>query len=73
MLSFPDSNSLGEYEGTFKYIFKYFLIKNRLRNNCFGYTCFKQKKDSLNPRGYSQKSLVILSFLPFPSFFIKMA
>ena len=22
MLSFPDSNSLGDYEGTFKYIFK---------------------------------------------------
>jgi hypothetical protein len=34
-------------------------------NGLYGYTCFKQKKDINNPRGFSQKSLVILSELPF--------
>jgi len=35
----------------------------------FGYTYFQQRKDPTNPRGFSQKSLVILTTLPFVEFF----
>lgn len=35
----------------------------------YGYACFKQKKDPKNARGFSQKSLVVLSELPFVHFF----
>jgi hypothetical protein len=35
----------------------------------FGYVYFKQIKDPKNPRGYSQKSLVLLSPLPFIDLF----
>lgn len=45
------------------------LIDIRLFNGIYGYTCFKQKKDPQNPRGFSQRSLVILSELPFVHFF----
>jgi hypothetical protein len=35
----------------------------------YGYVYFKQTKDPKNPRGYSQKSLVILTPFPFIDFF----
>ena len=35
----------------------------------FGYTYFQQLKDPSNPRGFSQKSVVILTALPFVEFF----
>lgn len=34
--------------------------------------CFKQKKNELNPRGYEQKSFIVLTRLPFLTFFEKM-
>jgi hypothetical protein len=42
-------------------------------NGLFGYTCFKQKKDVANPRGFSQRSLVVLSELPLVEFFEKLS
>lgn len=38
-------------------------------DNLFGYTYFQQRKDTANARGFSQKSLVILSVFPFIQFF----
>ncbi len=38
-------------------------------SSLYGNVYFLQKKDPKNPRGYSQGSLVILSTLPFCSFF----
>lgn len=35
----------------------------------YGYVYFKQIKDPKNPRGYSQKSLVMLSPLPLVDFY----
>jgi hypothetical protein len=35
----------------------------------YGYVYFKQIKDAKNPRGYSQRSLVILSPLPLVDFY----
>ncbi len=35
----------------------------------FGYTYFQQLKDPTNPRGFSQKSVVILTSLPFVEFY----
>ena len=41
------------------------------QSTLFGYTCFRQRKDSSNPRGYFQKSVVWLSSLPFLSLFTR--
>jgi hypothetical protein len=38
-----------------------FIFNVRMYNGMFGYSCFKQKKDPKNVRGFSQKSFVILS------------
>jgi len=43
-----------------------------MNNGLFGYACFKQKKDLTNPRGFSQKSLVIVSHLPCVYIFEKL-
>ncbi|KAH9286578.1 Protein DENND6A [Echinococcus granulosus] len=40
---------------------------------CFGYAFFKQEKDFTQKRHYSQKSIVILSPLPFDVFFYEIA
>jgi hypothetical protein len=61
MSSFPDSNSINDYENSYKYTFRYLIYHLRMYNELYGYTCFKQKKDPNNRRGFSQKSLVILS------------
>lgn len=69
-LAFPDSNSFSA-EGALKYIFKFQRgVENSAESDTlFGYTYFQQRKDPSNPRGFSQKSLVILSALPFVEFF----
>ena len=41
------------------------------QSTLFGYTCFRQRKDASNPRGYFQKSVVWLSSLPFLSLFTR--
>jgi len=41
------------------------------QSTLFGYTCFRQRKDPTNPRGYFQKSVVWLSSLPFLSLFTR--
>ena len=41
------------------------------QSTLFGYTCFRQRKDPSNPRGYFQKSVVWLSSLPFLSLFTR--
>lgn len=61
MLAFPDSNSFDGHEGTLKYIFR---LRRSDGSYSFGFTCFKQKKDSKQFRGYFQKSLVLLSDMP---------
>lgn len=38
----------------------------------FGFVCFRQTKDSSNPRGFFQKSTVILTVLPCVSLFERM-
>lgn len=37
------------------------------------FVCFKQKKDPTNKRGYSQKSFVIVTRLPFLTFFEQLS
>jgi len=65
-IAFPDSNAFSA-EGALKYIFKF----NKAGDSefLFGYTYFQQMKDPTNPRGFSQKSVVILTALPFIEFF----
>ena len=41
------------------------------QSTLFGYTCFRQRRDPTNPRGYFQKSVVWLSSLPFLSLFTR--
>jgi hypothetical protein len=45
----------------------------RTKDGSYGFVCFKQKKDTSNKRGYSQKSFVVLTKLPFLAFFEKLA
>jgi len=71
LLSFPDSNSFSA-EGALKFVFR--LKRDAQHTDCefnalFGYVYFRQQRDPTNPRGFSQKSLVILSVLPFCTFF----
>ncbi|VDN97909.1 unnamed protein product [Rodentolepis nana] len=40
---------------------------------CFGYVCFRQEKDLSQKRHYSQKSVVVLSALPFDELFYEVA
>jgi hypothetical protein len=67
LLSFPDSNSFNA-EGSVKYIFR--LKRDSIdKEYDYGYTYFKQRKDATNLRGYFQKSLVILTSLPYIHFY----
>ena len=58
MCSFPDSNAFSS-EGSLKYVFKF--RREKISQEYFGYSFFKQYKDPSNPRGYSQKSFVLLT------------
>lgn len=53
--------------------FIFFWLETKRENsgfdNLYGYVYFKQRKDQTNSRGYSQKSIVIMSPFPFIDFF----
>ena len=84
-LSFPDSNStfLGDIQYHFRIYHEanlpiYYQHYNSIvpptlqvdNNALFGYVHFRQVRDKTIKRGYFQKSLVLLSKLPFISLFI---
>lgn len=83
-LAFPDSNStfLGDtqyhfrirHESTLPFYYQHYntLVPPALQvdsNSLFGYVNFRQVRDKAIKRGYFQKSLVLLSKLPFISLF----
>ena len=55
--SFPDSYVFSP-EGQLYYVFE---LMSEDREELYCYTFFTQKKDSTNPRGYFQKSIVLVS------------
>lgn len=77
-LSFPDSNSA--CFGDTKYFFRIRRTSDTSdvenadkededRGHFWGFVHFRQRKDDLSPRGYFQKSFVILTRYPFVKFF----
>lgn len=62
-LAFPDSNSFNTM-GNLVYVFKM-----KLETVLFGYVYFRQKRDISKPRKFFQKSLVLISELPYISLF----
>ena len=50
----------------------YYSLENKGQKEFYGYSFFKQYKDSKNPRGYSQKSILILSQYPHVIFYKKI-
>ncbi|UJR28440.1 hypothetical protein I4U23_009680 [Adineta vaga] len=86
-LSFPDANStfLGDtqyhfrirHESTLPSYYQYYnsIVPPALQvdaNSLFGYVHFRQIRDKTVKRGYFQKSLVLLSKLPFISLFLSI-
>lgn len=86
-LSFPDANStfLGDiqyhfrirHESNLPSYYQYYnsIVPPALQvdsNSLFGYVHFRQIRDKTVKRGYFQKSLVLLSKLPFISLFISI-
>ncbi|CAF3865646.1 unnamed protein product [Adineta steineri] len=86
-LSFPDANStfLGDtqyhfrikHESTLPTYYQYYnsIVPPALQvdnNSLFGYVHFRQIRDKTVKRGYFQKSLVLLSKLPFISLFLSI-
>ncbi|CAF4025622.1 unnamed protein product [Rotaria sp. Silwood2] len=86
-LSFPDANStfLGDiqyhfrirHESNLPAYYQYYnsIVPPALQvdnNSLFGYVHFRQIRDKTVKRGYFQKSLVLLSKLPFISLFISI-
>ncbi len=86
-LSFPDANStfLGDtqyhfrirHESNLPTYYQYYnsIVPPALQvdqNSLFGYVHFRQIRDKTVKRGYFQKSLVLLSKLPFISLFISI-
>lgn len=66
--SFPDtSGNIGDTIFSFR-------ISRALPSPKFmyGYVLFRQKADSTRKRGFMQKSIVILSHLPYPGLFLRM-
>lgn len=62
-LAFPDSNSFNK-EGSLIYTFRL-----KYEPELFGFVYFRQIKDLLKPRKYSQKSIVLLTEHPYTSLF----
>ena len=62
-LAFPDSNSFNTM-GSLVYVFKM-----KCETMLFGYVYFSQKRDLSKPRKFFQKSLVLISDLPYISLF----
>ncbi|KAM3139484.1 hypothetical protein pb186bvf_008320 [Paramecium bursaria] len=68
MLAFPDSNAFAQNVGHLKYVFR--MRKSSKKSQfSLGFNLFIQKKDEDNPRGYTQKSIIILSTLPLVAFY----
>eukprot|EP00347_Sterkiella_histriomuscorum_P000425 403375913 len=79
-LAFPESNSLAMNEGNLLYTFRLRHF-NKLPLNAispqehqfsFGFTLFNQHKDSKSSRGYTQRSIVIVSDLYFVQFYYQL-
>ena len=45
---------------------------NSIGDYLYGYVLFRQQKDGTNRRGYLQKSVCMLSILPFPGLFLRL-
>ena len=77
VLSFPESNcSESEWENTFFYRFRR-DSENSLESDSdddylFGYAYYLQRKDASKPRGYFQKSFVIITPFYFSGFYMKL-
>jgi hypothetical protein len=67
-LAFPDSNSFSS-TGDLMYLFR----MSKDHDSLFGHVYFRQRKDSTKPRGYFQKSLVIVTHLPYATLFRQVA
>jgi len=80
MLSFPESNcSENEWEHTFFYRFRRDTKASSLENKAaeeheylFGYAYYIQRKDVLQPRGYLQRSFVIITPFYFSCFYLNL-
>lgn len=80
VLSFPESNcSDNEWEHTFFYRFRRDSSATSLEGEeadedryMFGYAYYIQRKDATQPRGYQQKSFVIVTPLYFSCFYINL-
>ena len=80
MLSFPESNcSEGDWEHVFFYRFRrnsdVYPVNSESAESqeyLFGYTYYMQRKDEMQPRGYIQKSFVIITPFYFSCFFMKL-
>ncbi len=78
-LAFPESNSL-QCEGSLEYTFRIRhytklplgAISPSEHNFSFGFTIFNQRKDSRVTRGFSQRSIVIVSDLYFIQFYYQL-
>lgn len=80
MLSFPESNcSENEWEHTFFYRFRRESSGSSLGNETegeqeylFGYVYYIQRKDESQPRGYLQKSFIIITPFYFSCFYMNL-
>jgi len=79
MLSFPESNCAeNEWEHTFFYRFRKTNVKKteisqiETSEFLFGFAYYIQKKDISNPRGYLQKSFIIVTPFYFTSFYLRL-
>eukprot|EP00826_Nyctotherus_ovalis_P062794 TRINITY_DN9145_c0_g1_i5.p1 TRINITY_DN9145_c0_g1~~TRINITY_DN9145_c0_g1_i5.p1 ORF type:complete len:156 (+),score=30.75 TRINITY_DN9145_c0_g1_i5:216-683(+) len=80
MLSFPESNcSENEWEHTFFYRFRRDSSVGLLDSGAeeedeylFGYVYYIQRKDESQPRGYVQKSFVIITPFYFSCFYVSL-
>lgn len=72
--SFPDSNSFQKDEGGLRFIITLKKDKKDELNQDFyyGFVYFQQNKDIGNSRGFSQRSIVVLTTYPFLRFFSKL-
>ncbi len=80
MLSFPESNcSEADWEHTFFYRFRRSADGSPLNSAqpdsheyLFGYAYYIQRKDTSHPRGYCQKSFVIITPFYFSGFYSRL-
>lgn len=78
-LAFPESNSLN-CEGDLRFTFRLrhsskvplFSVSPSEHTFSYGFTIFKQRKDHKVARGYTQRSIVIITDLYFTQFFYEL-